>query len=189
MEKTSHHTHPGDLQPAPTVPPPVSWWSRLLDGAHPWGSFDATVGRYGVRQYQLIVYPPGISSTDRRLARIWRGWPATGAALGLMAILLLGDKVAPPGTIAEYAVVAYVCIGALLCLRAGPGRVRIRSLSAILLPGNAEPGERRKHAEWAVVAGMLTRADGAVSAGAMSLVEREAIWWEAYDRLGRLEHV
>ena len=58
-------------------------WSRLLDGSRPWGSYDATVSRYGVQRCQLILYPPGCTTADRRLARLWRGWPLTGAALAL----------------------------------------------------------------------------------------------------------
>ncbi len=104
-------------------------------------------------------------------------------------MMLLGDAAAPPGTVLKYALGAYVGIGALLFLRAGPARVHLRSLSAILLPGSADAGEQRKYTEWAVVVSMLTRADSACTAGAMSLVEREAVWWEAYDRLGRLERI
>ncbi|MEE6179298.1 DUF6611 family protein [Mycobacterium sp. 050134] len=177
------------LQPTQSVPAAPRWWLRLLDGTHQWGSFDATVGRYDVRHYRLIVYPPGSSTADRRLARMWRGWPATGAVLGLLAILFLGGAAAPPDTVLKYAVFAYVLIGALLFLRAGPPRVHVRSLSAILLPGSIDAGELRKYTEWAVVVSMLTQADRAVGKGAISLVEREAVWWEAYDRLGRIARV
>lgn len=182
----SRHAQPDVLPAAKKAPPPVRWWSRLLDSAHPWGSFDATVGRYGVRNYRLIVYPPGISTADRQLARMWRGWPITGAALGLLAMMLLGDAVAPPGTVLMYAVVAYVGIGALLFLRAGPARVHVRSLSAILWPYSPDADEQRKQVEWAVVVSMLTRADSDLTTGAISLVEREAVWWEAYNRLKRI---
>ncbi|BBX63138.1 hypothetical protein MSAS_23120 [Mycobacterium saskatchewanense] len=180
------HREPVVRQPTKTLPALPRWWSRLLDGAYQWGSFDATVGRYDVRHYRLIVYPPGTTTADRRLARMWRGWPATGAALGLLAILLLGGAAAPPDTVLRYAVLTYISIGALLFLRAGPPRVHVRSLSAILLPGSADAGERRKYAEWTLVVSMLTQADRALSNGAISLVEREAVWWEAYDRLGRI---
>lgn len=173
--------------PQPTVSAPAQprRWSRLFDGAHPWGSFDAAVGRYGVRRFRLMIYPPGSSTTDRQLARIWRVWPVTGAAAGLVAVMVLGDAAAPPDTVLEYAVIAYASIGALLFLRAGPARVPVRSLSAILLWKAADAGERRKHTEWASLVRMLTRADDLLATGTISVVEHEAIWWEAYDRLGR----
>ncbi len=167
----------------------MRWWSRLLDGAHPWGSFDATVGRYGVRRYRLIIYPPETSTANRQLARIWRGWPVTGAALGLLAVMLLGNVAAQPNTVLEYAVAAYLSIGALLFLRAGPARVQVRSLSAILSPKAADDRERLRHTEWATLVNMLTRADRMLTTGAISVVEHEAIWWDAYERLEAVTHV
>lgn len=104
-------------------------------------------------------------------------------------MMLLSDAVAPPSTVLMYDVVAYLGIGALLFLRAGPARVHVRSLSAILWPGSPDVGEQRKHVEWAVVVSMLTRADRELTTGAISLIEREAVWWEAYNRLGRIADV
>lgn len=120
---------------------------------------------------------------------MWRGWPVTGAALVLLAVMLLGDAVAPPNTVLEYALVAYVSVGALLFLRAGPARVQVRTLSATLLPEAADPRERCRHSEWETLVHMLTRADRMLTAGAISLVEHEAVWWDAYDRLGAITHV
>lgn len=164
-------------------PAELPLWLRLLDGAHPWGSFDATVGRYGIRRYRMIVYPPGITAVDRRLARVWRGWPIAGAVLAVLAVVLFGDVAAPPGAVLGYAVACYVGIGALLFLRAGPARVRVRSLSIVLMPEGTDVRELCKHAEWRMLAHMLTIADRMLATGAMSLVEHEAAWWRAYDRL------
>lgn len=190
MRRTQpHQVEPGVPRSTVEAPARLRWWSRLLDGAHPWGSFDATVGRYGVRRYRLIVYPPGTTTSDRQLARMWRGWPVTGAAAGLLAVMLLGNAAAPPNTVLEYAVAAYVGIGALLFLRAGPARVQVRSLSAILLPKAADAGERSRHAEWADLVRALTGADHMLATGAISVVEHEAIWWDAYDRIGASTYV
>ena len=84
------------------------------------------VGRYGVRRYRLIIYPAGTTTADRRLARLWRGWPISGAVLGLLAVMLLGNVAASPDAVLAFAVAAYVSIGALLFLRAGPARVRVQ---------------------------------------------------------------
>ena len=146
-------------QPTPEGPAGPSWWSRLLDGAHPWGSFDAVVSRYGVRRSRLIIYPPGISTADRRLARLWRGWPVGGAVLGLLAIMMLGNAVASPRTVLAVAVAVYASIGALLFLLAGPARVQVRSMSVILMPASADARERRRYAEWQTLVHMLIRAD------------------------------
>ncbi len=96
---------------------------------------------YGVRRYRLIIYPSGITSADRQLARLWRGWPISGAVLGLLAVMLLGNVAASPDTVLAFAVTVYVSIGALLFLRAGPARVRVRSMSIILMPKAADARE------------------------------------------------
>jgi Family of unknown function (DUF6611) len=54
----------------------------------------------------LIIYPPGISTADRQLARLWRRWPVTGAVLGLLAVMLLGNAAASPDTVLAFAVTA-----------------------------------------------------------------------------------
>jgi hypothetical protein len=188
MRRTPHrHAEPDVAQPVRAAPAEPRWWSRLLDGAHRWGSFDATVGRYGVRRYWLIVYPPGSSPADRRLARLWRGWPITGAVLALLAVMLLGNAAASPDTVLGYAVAAYAGIGALLFLRAGPARVQVRSLSIILMPNRPYGRERVGYVEWLTTVRMLTRADNMLATGAISLVEHEATWWEAYDRLEAID--
>jgi hypothetical protein len=188
MRRTPHgHAEPGVPQLAQGAPVGRRWWSRLLDGAHRWGSFDATVGQYGVRRYRLIIYPPGSSIADRRLARLWRAWPITGAVLALLAVMLLGDVVASPDTVLAYAVAAYASIGALLFLRARPARVQARSLSIILMPNRPYGRERVGYVEWLTMVRMLTRADDMLATGAISLVEHEATWWEAYDRLEAID--
>ena len=97
--------------------------------------------------------------------------------------MLLGNAVSSPHTVLAVAVAAYVSIGALLFLLAGPGRVQVRSMSVILMPGAADAHERRRHTEWETLVDMLTRADHMLTTGAISPVEHEAIWWQAYDRL------
>lgn len=160
----------------------------MLDGSRRWGSFDAAVGRYGVRRDRLVIYPPGISSADRRLARMWRGWPVSGAVLALLAVMFLGDRVAPPAVVLGYAAIGYVTVGAVLFLRAGPGRVPVRSLSAVLVPPAVDAREACRHTEWAVLVDALSRADRRLTVGAISRVEYEAIWWDAYDRLEAVTH-
>lgn len=183
------NVQPGVTQPTPEGQAAPRWWSRLLDGAYPWGFFDATVSRYGVRRYRLVIYPPGTGTADRRLARLWRGWPVSGAALGLLALMLLGNAAASPDTVLAIAVAAYMGIGGLLFLWAGPARVQVRSMSVVLMPGTADEHERRKYIEWKTLVHTLTRADRMLTTGATSLVEHEAIWWEAYDRLEAITHV
>jgi uncharacterized protein DUF6611 len=184
MRRTQHrHVEASVPWPTQGSPEKPRWWSRLLEGTHPWGSFDARVSRYGVRRYRLIVYPPAASTVDRQFARLWREWPITGAVLALLAVVLLGNVASSPNTVLGFAVAANVSIGALLFLRAGPARVQVRSMSIALMPKAADARARRSHTDWRVLVHKLTRADVMLATGAISLVEHEAIWWEAYDRL------
>ncbi|MDD4866638.1 MAG: hypothetical protein PHQ28_05770 [Mycobacterium sp.] len=172
------------IESDPARPANSTWWSRLVDGAHPWGSFDATISRYGVRRYRLIIYPAGMTAADRRVARLWRGWPLGGAVLVVFAVILLGDAVAAADTVLALAVACYVGIGAMLFVRGGPARVRVRSLSVTLLPHSTDANEQRRYTQWQTLVGLLIKADHMLMTGDISPVEHEAAWWEAYNRLG-----
>ncbi|OBI43606.1 hypothetical protein A5706_04940 [Mycobacterium sp. E796] len=109
--------------------------------------------------------------------------------LGLLAVMLLGDAAASPDTVLGIFVVIYVGVGALLFLWAGPLRVRVRSMSIVLFPNSDDAHGRRQYTEWRTLAGALTCADRMLATGAISVVEHEAIWWEAYDRVEAIAHV
>lgn len=173
MPDTRHR----DVQPA------AGLCSRLLDGVHPWGSYDVKVSRYGVRRYRLVVYPLGSAIVDRRLARLYRGWPWGGAALGLFAFLLLVDVVSSADAVLAVAVATYLGVWALLFVLAGPARVPVKSMSVLLMPGTTDVTERRRYTDWKTLAQDLTRADHLLTSGAISPVEHEAVWWHAYDHL------
>jgi hypothetical protein len=157
--------------------------SRLLDGAHPWGSYEAVVSRYGVRRYSLTIYPPGVSTADRRLARLWRAWPMTAAALMLLGVMVFGNAMASPDAALTVAAVAYLSISMLLFLRAGPRSVRARSMSIVLMPKTADVQELRRYMQWRTLVDKLIEADHMLTTHAISPVEHEATWWEAYDSL------
>lgn len=109
--------------------------------------------------------------------------------LALLAVILLGNVIASPNTILEYSAPAYLGVGALLFLRAGPARLHVRSMSITLPPQGASVRELCKHAEWRMLVHMLTMADHMLASGAISVVEHEAAWWKAYDRLGAISDV
>ncbi|MGD1170337.1 DUF6611 family protein [Mycobacterium seoulense] len=190
MREPQHRTvEPVAAQPAQTPIPGPDWLSRLLDGAHPWGSYEAVVSRYGVRRYSLIIYQPGASITDRRLARLWRAWPITAAALMLVGVMVFGNAMTSPDTVLAVAAAAYLGISMLLFLRAGPRRVRARSMSIILMPKTTDVHELRRYVQWRTLVDMLIEADRMLATGAISPVEHEATWWEAYDCLEEITYV
>ncbi|WP_156764581.1 DUF6611 family protein [Mycobacterium sp. E3247] len=167
----------------------LGWLSRLLDGAHPWGSYEAVVSRYGVRRYSLIIYPPGVSTTDRRLARLWRAWPITAAALMLLGVMVFGNATTSPGAVLTVAAVAYLSTSMLLFLRAGPRSVRARSLSIILMPNTGDVRELRRYMQWRALVEMLIDADRMLASHEISPVEHEATWWEAYESVAAFADV
>lgn len=168
----------------PDVPPAVrAWWFRLLDGAQSWGSFDAMAGRYGLRRYRLIVFRPGISAADRRLLRLWHGWPLGGATVTMLAVILLGDPMASIRTTLLVAAAVYLTVGAVLFVLTAAARADVRSMSLVLLANQLGPDQRRRYAEWEGLVCLLTRAEDLLKAGAIDLTQHEALWWQAYDRL------
>lgn len=136
-----------------------------------------------------MMYSPATSTADRRLARLWRAWPIGGAALGLLALMLLGDAAAAPETMLEIAVSAYVVTGALLFLRARPARVPARSMSIILMPETIDVTELCKYGEWQELVQTLITADDMAATGAISAAEHKATWQHAYYRLGAVAHL
>jgi len=70
-------------------------WLRLLDGDRPWGSLDIRPDRFGVTRYRLVVYPPGISQSERRRVRVARGWPLWGALVWVMCEIFMNTMTTP----------------------------------------------------------------------------------------------
>jgi len=104
-------------------------------------------------------------------------------AVGGNAGRLVGDLAPAPGTVLVGGAACYVVGGAVLFACARSARSRLRSMSVILLAGDADSSDRRRYTEWETLVDMLTRADCFRETGEISPVEHEAIWWEVYDRL------
>ncbi|HME49616.1 DUF6611 family protein [Mycobacterium sp.] len=159
-------------------------WSRLIDGEHAWGSFDIRLGRSGFRRYRLTVFPPGISDRDRRLLRLWRGWPIGGVAIWLMAATCL-DASSPASTLAVL-VSAYLGTGAALFALTAGTRPRVRSMSLTLVKGYgwaADPKREAARRAWEKLTGVMLAAEDMRKRGTLSPVQYEAVWWEIYDRM------
>ena len=168
----------------PQVLRPVArCWSRLLDGQRVWGSVEYWPGRYGFRKYRLVVFPPGISSADRRLLRLWRGWPIWGVVLWVMCEIVLSQMLSP-GPAVVWSTTLYLLSGALTFALAGDVRMQVRSLQVMLIDGHVDPYSASLHAQLEHLVGILADADERVDQGKSSPVEHEAAWWQAYARLG-----
>jgi hypothetical protein len=153
---------------------------HLIDGTTAWGSFAIGPGRYGITRYQLVVYPPGISDTERRRVRIWRGWPLWGAALWLVCLMVLCRWVDPWAAIV-LATAAYLAGGAAAFVRVGAVRGRVRTAGAVVSSDNRDLAELLASHKIRALAAEMKRADALLAAGVLSLVEHETIWWRVYE--------
>ncbi|EHB58273.1 hypothetical protein MycrhDRAFT_0709 [Mycolicibacterium rhodesiae JS60] len=95
-----------------------------------WGSFAAYPARYGVARYRLVVFPPGMTVGERRILRLWRGWPLWGAALWL-GLQIGGELSGMPETALIAGSMIYIAVGALTFALAGETRMRVRTLCAV----------------------------------------------------------
>jgi hypothetical protein len=147
-----------------------------------WGSFDAYPARYGVARYRLVVFPPGMTAGERRMLRLWRGWPLWGAALWL-GLQIGGEAAGMPETALIAGSMIYIAVGALTFALAGETRMRVRTLTAMTMAGYAHEDADRQYSALRVMARTLDQADLDLDEGRISALQHEARWWQVYDVL------
>jgi hypothetical protein len=155
---------------------------RLLDGDSPWGSFDIQPDRFGVTRYRLVVYPPGITESERRRVRVARGWPLWGSLVWIVCEILLGHTIAPWAAFAG-STAAFIGSGIAAIWTAGPPRSRVRTMAAMVMSGYHDPVSRAVRDRSEDLAGTLMEADERLAAGQMSPAEHEMVWWRVYDQM------
>jgi hypothetical protein len=154
----------------------------LLDGENRWGYVRIQVDRFGVTQYRLVVYPPGISDEERRRLRVWRGAPVWGAALWALSAIVLHDVMGAwlmsaisTGTVLALAAVSFA--------KAGRTRRMVRSMGVVTMPGYTTAAMIATRDELLAKAMALTTADARLDEERISPLEHEALWWQVYDQL------
>lgn len=157
-------------------------WARAVDGERLWGSIDFWPNRYGFRKYRLVVFPPGINPTERRYVRLARSWPVWGTTLWLILAAGLGGQGELWSTIA-YPTAAFVLSGAVTFALAGSARMRVRTLSAILIEGYADERATAQYTQLELLARTLVVADAMHDRGELTVVDHETVWWKVYDAL------
>lgn len=163
----------------------TSWrqqWTAVLDGDFPWGAVISAPSRYGASQQQLIVYPPGITKTDRRWLRIWRGLPLWGGVAWLVLYTYLLHAVE---TWTALAISVSVCAvaGAIAFVMAAGTRCEVRTLHACVFTAVADPEMLKGQRRLQLLASTLRTADTHHRRGELSTVDYERIWWHIYDAL------
>src|SRR6185436_9223302 len=97
---------------------------RALDGDRRWGSIDIRPDRFGVTRYRLVVFPPGISDSERRRLRVARGWPLWGALVWVFCEIWLSHVTSPwPALAASTAI--YLALGLVATTMAGDTRRQV----------------------------------------------------------------
>ncbi|HTY29225.1 MAG TPA: DUF6611 family protein [Mycobacterium sp.] len=150
-----------------------------------WGSFTIYPARFGVTRYRLVVFPPGIDSTQRRILRAWRAWPLWGAALWV-ALQIGGAAVGMPETAFIGGTMLVIAAGASTFALIGDLRLQVRSLWAISMAGYSHADVDEGYALLRAMAHTLDRADMELEEGRISPAEHEARWWRVYDAIGEV---
>lgn len=152
----------------------------LLDGPRAWGCLQVRPGRFGITYYRLVVYPPGLSVSERRLVRLARGWPLWGILLWLLCQLWLGGQMSPwPAFGASTAV--FLAAGAIALGLSGSAFHRVRTLCATTMAGCDDPESRAARERLVALAAILLRADESRDRGEITVVDHELIWWRVYN--------
>jgi hypothetical protein len=157
-------------------------WLRLLDGDRPWGSIDIRPDRFGVTRYRLVVYPPGISESERRRVRVARGWPLWGALVWVICEIFF-NNLTGPWTALTFSTVACLGSGLVAFAMAGAPRTRVRTIAATVMAGYHSPFSVAARDRLELMAATLTEADERLASGDISVLQHEMVWWQVYDRM------
>jgi hypothetical protein len=154
----------------------------VLDGDRVWGSIDIHPDRFGVTRYRLVVYPPGISESERRRVRVARGWPMWGALVWVVCEILLSNTTGPW---TAFAVSTTACLGSGLVAfaMAGAPRTRVRTIGAMVMAGHHDPISGAAREKLEELAATLMQADERLKDGHLSVTQHEMVWWHVYNQM------
>jgi len=154
---------------------------KLVDGRYRWGHVSHRTGRYGAESVRLVVYPPDVSTLERRCARVARLWPAV--SIGAIVVLAF-----PIVSLVE--VSALVVIGMLAALSvlsgAAIGRVARpvieRTVEAFVVVSFLSPREsdRKRYARVMEIAEDLHFAEQCLDDRRISWSRYKSLWAENY---------
>ncbi len=154
----------------------------MLDGENRWGFVRIQIDRFGMTRYRLVVYPPGISDAERRRLRVWRGAPLWGAALWIVAEILL-QQVTGPWTALAMSTGLVATFAAVALARSGTTRTQVRAIGVVTMAGHTDATLTSARDDLLSMGMALTAADDRVDDGLMSALDHEALWWQVYDQL------
>src|SRR4051812_3212103 len=151
-------------------------WQRVLAGERRWGAMEVRPDRFGVTRYRLMVYPPGISESERRRVRVARGWPLWGALMWVVSEIFLNQMTGPWTTLA---------ISTSLVVGLGTvAMIMVKTAFVAVLAGHRDPVTMAERDRLQNLAGVLMAADELLARGELSESAHELVWWRVYDRMG-----
>lgn len=152
-------------------------WHRLIDGDRRWGSLSISATRHGVTRYRLVVFPPGLSTEQRRLLRVWRAWPTWGMALWLVLEVSL---LPTAGTVGALTISTFAALsaGAVSMALVDQFRREVRTLTVVRMAGINDRETAGMFADLKANATTLARADQELTGA-----DHEAAVWRVYDRM------
>jgi hypothetical protein len=162
-------------------------WLRLLDGDRPWGSNDVRPDRFGVTRYRLVVYPPGISESERRRVRVARGWPLWGALVWVIGEIYM-NTMTTPWIALGMSTAACLGSGLVAFTMAGAPRTRVRTIAATVMAGYRDPTSVTARDRLEELAATLVDADDRLASGHISALQHEMVWWQVYDQMSPSMH-
>ena len=167
------------------------WWSRALDGEQVWGSIDISFQRHGFRSYRLVVFPPGISPSQRRYLRMWRAWPTWGLLSWFILVVGSGSVLSPWAALASSTAV-YLAAGVVVRALAGNVRSQVRTLRVVQIQGDVDEVSAAKYALLKRMVLLLANVDALREQGRLTVVDHEVTWSRVYeclspDRAGSLD--
>jgi hypothetical protein len=158
-----------------------SWW-RLLDGDRCWGSLDIRPDRFGVTRYTLVVFPPGISTGERRWVRVARGWTWWAALVWIVCQVWL-SQLTDPWTALGVSTVIYFGLGLLVTTAAGDPRRQVRTMGVTVMAGQHDPVSSARRDKLEDLALVLLEADESLIRGEITVTDHELTWWRVYDQM------
>ena len=89
-------------------------------------------------RYQLTVFPPGISESERRRIRLARWWPMWAAPVWIICQVVAGELTGPWEALA-ISTACYLGLGLAAVVMAGDQRRQVRTIDAAVLVGYDDP--------------------------------------------------
>jgi hypothetical protein len=141
--------------------------------------------RQGFRRYRLTLFPPGVTTNERRLLRLWRALPGWGAVLWLTAVIGLSHTYGPWLALG-LASGLWFTMAVTISARLGAVRTQVRTMTVVTIAGHTDPDTAAAYTELRLLASAMGAADVLLGQRRISATEHESLWWQAYERLGQM---